>query len=52
MSFMKPLLKDGSPDPDRPTLFDVTPKLGLKLEAQKTSVNFFIITHVEKPFEN
>ena len=44
--------EDGIPDTDRPTLFAVMAQLGLKLEAQKAPVDFFVVEHVEKPVGN
>jgi uncharacterized protein (TIGR03435 family) len=43
---------EGLADPLRPTLFMVFEKLGLKLEAQKGSAEFFVIESVEKPTAN
>jgi uncharacterized protein (TIGR03435 family) len=38
---------------DRPTIFDaLRAQLGLKLEAQKGPVDYYVIDHVEKPAEN
>jgi uncharacterized protein (TIGR03435 family) len=38
---------------DRPTIFDaLKQQLGLKLEAQKGPVEYYVIDHVEKPAEN
>jgi uncharacterized protein (TIGR03435 family) len=38
---------------DRPTIFDaLKQQLGLKLEAQKGPVEYYVIDHVEKPGEN
>jgi uncharacterized protein (TIGR03435 family) len=35
---------------DRPTIFDaLRAQLGLKLEAQKGPVEYYVIDHVEKP---
>jgi len=39
-------------DPDRPTLFLVFDRLGLKLEAQKAPIEIYTFEHVEKPTEN
>lgn len=41
----------GSSD-DRPTLFEVFEKLGLRMESQRAVVDMFVIDHVEKPGEN
>jgi uncharacterized protein (TIGR03435 family) len=43
---------EGLADPLRPTLFMVFEKLGLKLEAQKGSAEFFVIESIEKPTAN
>jgi uncharacterized protein (TIGR03435 family) len=38
---------------DRPSLFDaVKEQLGLKLQAEKGPVEYYVIDHVEKPSEN
>jgi uncharacterized protein (TIGR03435 family) len=38
---------------ERPSIFDaLKQQLGLKLEAQKGPVDYFVIDHVEKPAEN
>ena len=38
---------------DRPSIFDaLRQQLGLKLEAQKGPVEYYVIDHVEKPAEN
>jgi uncharacterized protein (TIGR03435 family) len=37
---------------DRPTLFDVFEKLGLRMESQKAVIDIFVIDHVETPNEN
>jgi uncharacterized protein (TIGR03435 family) len=37
---------------DRPTLFDVFEKLGLRLESQRAVIDVFTIEHVERPSEN
>jgi uncharacterized protein (TIGR03435 family) len=38
---------------DRPTIFDaLKQQLGLKLEAQKGPVEYYVIDHVEKPAGN
>jgi uncharacterized protein (TIGR03435 family) len=38
---------------DRPSIFDaLKQQLGLKLEAQKGPVEYYVIDHVEKPDEN
>jgi uncharacterized protein (TIGR03435 family) len=37
---------------DRPTLFNVFEKLGLRMESQRAVVEMFVIDHVEKPGEN
>ena len=39
-------------DPTTPTLFMIFERLGLKMEAQKSPVETFVIDHVEKPTEN
>lgn len=39
-------------DPNRPTLFMVFDRLGLKLEAQKAPIEMYIIEHAERPTEN
>jgi uncharacterized protein (TIGR03435 family) len=39
-------------DPNRPTLFTVFDRLGLKLEAQKAPIEMYTIEHVERPTEN
>ena len=44
--------EDGSDVADLPTLFTVFANLGLKLEAQRASVETFEITHIEKPGQN
>jgi uncharacterized protein (TIGR03435 family) len=47
--------KDNLPEamPERPSIFDaLKQQLGLKLEAQKGPVDYFVIDHVEKPAEN
>lgn len=38
--------------PDRPTLFDVFEKLGLRMESQRAVIEMFVIDHVEPPTEN
>jgi uncharacterized protein (TIGR03435 family) len=43
---------EGAADPDRPTLFTIFDRLGLKLERQKAPVEFFVIEHIERPTEN
>ena len=42
----------GSGCADVPTLFTVFERLGLKLEAQRSPVEIFVIERVEKPSEN
>ena len=37
---------------DRPTLFDVFEKLGLRMESQRAVIDMFVIDHVERPSEN
>jgi uncharacterized protein (TIGR03435 family) len=37
---------------DRPTLFDVFEKLGLRMEPQRAVIEMFVIDHVERPSEN
>jgi len=37
---------------DRPTLFDVFEKLGLRVESQRAVIDMFVIDHVERPSEN
>jgi uncharacterized protein (TIGR03435 family) len=38
---------------DRPSIFDaLREQLGLRLEAQKGSVEYYVIDHVEKPAAN
>ena len=38
---------------DHPSIFDaLRQQLGLKLEAQKGPVEYYVIDHVEKPAEN
>jgi uncharacterized protein (TIGR03435 family) len=44
--------EDGTDLADVPTLFDVFGRLGLKLQAQKETVDVFVIEHVERPSEN
>jgi uncharacterized protein (TIGR03435 family) len=44
--------EDGSDLADVPTLFDVFARLGLRLQAEKGTVQVFIIDHVERPSEN
>jgi bla regulator protein BlaR1 len=44
--------EDGIPETDRPTLFMVMSQLGLRLDTQRAPVDFFVVTHVEKPVEN
>jgi uncharacterized protein (TIGR03435 family) len=56
---LRPTL-DGAPqrddaavnDSDRPTLFDMFEKLGLRMESQRAVIDMFVIDHVEKPSEN
>jgi uncharacterized protein (TIGR03435 family) len=43
---------DGAEVADLPTLFTVFERLGLKMAAQKRSVDTYVIDHVEKPTEN
>jgi uncharacterized protein (TIGR03435 family) len=42
----------GSSDPNRPTLFMIFEKLGLKLEPSRAGVETFVIDHVERPSGN
>jgi uncharacterized protein (TIGR03435 family) len=42
----------GMNDPERPTLYLIFERLGLKLEASKAPVEMFVVEHVEKPTEN
>jgi uncharacterized protein (TIGR03435 family) len=42
----------GVNDSDRPTLFNVFEKLGLRMESQRAVVEMFVIDHVERPNEN
>jgi uncharacterized protein (TIGR03435 family) len=37
---------------DRPTLFDVFEKLGLRMESQRAVIDMFVIDRVERPSEN
>ena len=37
---------------DRPTLFNIFEKLGLRMESQRAVIDMFVIDHVEKPSEN
>ena len=37
---------------DRPTLFDVFEKLGLRMESQRAVIDMFVIDHAERPSEN
>jgi uncharacterized protein (TIGR03435 family) len=37
---------------DRPTLFDVFEKLGLRMESQRAVIDMFVIDHVERPSGN
>ena len=37
---------------DRPTLFGVFEKLGLRMESQRAVIDMFVIDHVEQPTEN
>lgn len=39
-------------DPDRPTLFDLFEKLGLRMESQRAVIDMFVIDRVERPSEN
>jgi uncharacterized protein (TIGR03435 family) len=39
-------------DLERPTLFSVFEKLGLRMESQRAVIDMFVIDHVEKPHEN
>jgi uncharacterized protein (TIGR03435 family) len=39
-------------DPNRPTLFMVFDRLGLRLEPRKASIEMYTIEHVERPTEN
>jgi len=39
-------------DPNRPTLFMVFDRLGLKLEPRKAPIEMYTIEHVERPTEN
>ena len=39
-------------NPDRPTLFNVFEKLGLRMESQRAVIDMFVIDHVERPSEN
>jgi len=39
-------------NPDRPTLFNVFEKLGLRMESQKAVIDMYVIDHVERPSEN
>jgi uncharacterized protein (TIGR03435 family) len=57
---VQPPSLDGAPqrsdagvnDPNRPTLFDIFEKLGLRMESQKAVIDIFVIDHVEKPSDN
>jgi len=44
--------EDGGDLADLPTLFTLFTEMGLKLDAQKGTVDIFVIDHVEKPTEN
>jgi uncharacterized protein (TIGR03435 family) len=44
--------EDGVPLSDRPTLFTIFDKLGLKLESQKAPVEMYVIEHIERPTAN
>ena len=54
---VKPPSPDGAPqsgdasinNPDRPTLFNVFEKLGLRMESQRAVIDMFVIDHVERP---
>jgi uncharacterized protein (TIGR03435 family) len=37
---------------NRPTLFEVFEKLGLRMESQRAVLDMFVIDHIEKPSEN
>jgi uncharacterized protein (TIGR03435 family) len=39
-------------DPERPTLYLIFERLGLKMESSKAPVEMFVVEHVEKPTEN
>ena len=39
-------------DPNRPTIFAIFDRLGLKLEAQKAPVEIYVIEHIERPTAN
>jgi uncharacterized protein (TIGR03435 family) len=39
-------------NPDRPTLFNVFEKLGLRMDSQRAVIEMFVIDHVERPSEN
>lgn len=39
-------------NPDRPSLFDIFEKLGLRMEPQRAVIDMFVIDHVERPSEN
>jgi uncharacterized protein (TIGR03435 family) len=54
MKLAGPKSCEGSVDSsgDRPTLFDVFEKLGLRMESQRAVIDMFVIDHVEPPGEN
>jgi uncharacterized protein (TIGR03435 family) len=47
-----PGANEGVPEPDRPSLFAVFERLGLKLETRKVPVEMFAIESIERPSEN
>ena len=57
---VNPVRLDGAPqsgdasvnNPDRPTLFNVFEKLGLRMVSQRAVIDMFVIDHVERPSEN
>lgn len=54
MRSVRPPVENNSspPNPDRPTVFQIFDRLGLKLESQTGPVDLFVIDHVERPTEN
>jgi uncharacterized protein (TIGR03435 family) len=55
LSFLPDIPKEDLPPSllDRPSLFDaLKEQLGLKLQAEKGPVEYYVIDHVDKPSEN